>query len=75
MFDLLAGICMGSNCMWFCLGAENVAVVYVDAHADINSNITTDTGNMHGMPVAMVALELQKQWEHFPNLEWLQSKK
>jgi len=30
-------------------------VVWVDAHADINTPETTDSGNLHGMPVAFLA--------------------
>lgn len=30
-------------------------VVWVDAHADINSPNTSDSGNIHGMPVALLA--------------------
>lgn len=35
------------------LGRE-VAVVWVDAHADINTPETSDSGNIHGMPVAFL---------------------
>jgi len=30
-------------------------VVWVDAHADINTPLTSDSGNIHGMPVALLA--------------------
>lgn len=33
-------------------GAENVAVVYIDGHADINTEITSVTGFIHGMDLA-----------------------
>ena len=32
---------------------EVIGVVYIDAHADIHSPYTSDSGNMHGMPLAM----------------------
>ena len=35
------------------LGRE-IAVVWVDAHADINTPETSDSGNIHGMPVAFL---------------------
>jgi arginase len=35
------------------LGRE-IAVIWVDAHADINTPETSDSGNIHGMPVAFV---------------------
>jgi arginase len=31
---------------------ENLHVVWIDAHADINTPATSNTGHMHGMPVA-----------------------
>jgi arginase len=31
---------------------ENIAVVWVDAHGDINTHDTSETGNLHGMPLA-----------------------
>ena len=33
-------------------GKKEVAVIWVDAHADINTPETSDSGNIHGMPVA-----------------------
>ena len=33
-------------------GAENLAVVYIDAHADINTEQTSVTGRIHGMDLA-----------------------
>ena len=30
-----------------------IGVVYIDAHADIHSPYSSDSGNMHGMPLAM----------------------
>ena len=33
-------------------GAENVAVVYVDAHTDINTEKTSESGCIHGMDLA-----------------------
>jgi arginase len=36
------------------LGRE-MAVIWVDAHADINTPETSESGNIHGMPVAFLA--------------------
>lgn len=33
-------------------GAENLAVVYVDAHTDINTEMTSESGCIHGMDLA-----------------------
>lgn len=32
----------------------NACVIWIDAHADINTTETTDTGNIHGMPVSFL---------------------
>ncbi|MDD3224173.1 MAG: arginase [Clostridium sp.] len=31
---------------------KDIAVIWVDAHGDINTNNTSNTGNVHGMPLA-----------------------
>jgi arginase len=36
------------------LGGREMAVVWVDAHADINTPETSSSGNIHGMPVAFL---------------------
>ena len=33
-------------------GADDLSVVYVDGHTDINTEKTTETGYIHGMPLA-----------------------
>jgi arginase len=35
-------------------GRKEMAVIWVDAHADINTPETSDSGNVHGMPVAFL---------------------
>lgn len=40
---------------------ENIGLIWIDAHADINTFEITDTGNIHGMPVAgLVGLNDEK---------------
>lgn len=34
---------------------KRLGVIWIDAHADLHSPYTTPSGNMHGMPLAMVA--------------------
>ncbi|GAB7360858.1 hypothetical protein MBLNU230_g0844t1 [Neophaeotheca triangularis] len=47
------------------LGRE-MAVIWVDAHADINTPETSDSGNIHGMPVAfLTGLAKEKQQDVF----------
>jgi len=45
-------------------------IVWVDAHADINTPDSTDSGNLHGMPVAFLA----KIAGEVPGFEWLNDK-
>lgn len=33
---------------------KDISVIWVDAHADINTPETSDSGNVHGMPVAFL---------------------
>ena len=48
---------------------KDLKVIWVDAHADINTSKTTDTGNMHGMPVSyLIGIED----EPLEGLEWFQ---
>jgi arginase len=51
------------------LGKE-MAVIWVDAHADINTPETSDSGNVHGMPVAFLT-GLAKS-DHKEIFGWLQ---
>ncbi|GAP90866.1 putative arginase [Rosellinia necatrix] len=47
------------------LGRE-IAVIWVDAHADINTPESSDSGNIHGMPVAFVTgLAKEERLEYF----------
>lgn len=36
---------------------KRIGVIWIDAHADMHSPYTTPSGNMHGMPLAMVLAE------------------
>lgn len=51
---------------------QNVAVIWVDAHADLNTNKTSESGNVHGMPVALLTSELSDYWPHLPGMDWQQ---
>uniref|UniRef100_A0A452EZF3 Arginase n=1 Tax=Capra hircus TaxID=9925 RepID=A0A452EZF3_CAPHI len=37
----------------------DLGVIWVDAHADINTPLTTSSGNLHGQPVSFLLRELQ----------------
>ncbi|CAL8107081.1 unnamed protein product [Calicophoron daubneyi] len=47
----------------------NACVIWVDAHADINTPLTSDSGNIHGMPVAFILEELQDEIPWMEDLE------
>jgi arginase len=49
---------------------ENLCVLWVDAHIDLNTNTTSPSGNMHGMPVSLLVKELRPKWPTIPELEW-----
>lgn len=42
----------------------NLKVVWVDAHADINSPITSISGNFHGMPVYFISELCEKEYDY-----------
>lgn len=51
---------------------KNVAILWIDAHADLNTNKTSDSGNVHGMPVALLTSELSDYWPYLPGMDWQQ---
>ena len=38
---------------------KKLAVVWIDAHSDINTTLTSVTGNMHGTPLSFLLKELE----------------
>ncbi|XP_058792605.1 arginase, hepatic isoform X2 [Phymastichus coffea] len=51
---------------------KNVAIFWIDAHADLNTNKTSGSGNVHGMPVALLTSELADYWPYLPGMDWQQ---
>lgn len=49
---------------------KDICVLWIDAHADLNTNKTSDTGNIHGMPMAILASELSDYWPYLPGMDW-----
>ncbi|XP_037935343.1 arginase-1 [Teleopsis dalmanni] len=43
---------------------RNLSLVWIDAHADINLHSTSESGNIHGMPVSFLLQELRIYWEN-----------
>lgn len=50
----------------------DLSVVWVDAHADLNTPLTTYTGNLHGAPASFLLKELRGQIPTLPNFSWIQ---
>lgn len=48
----------------------NTGIIWVDAHADINTPLISESGNMHGMPVGML-MEGVSPADPVPGFEWL----
>ncbi|XP_053495601.1 arginase-1 [Ictalurus furcatus] len=48
-----------------------LSVVWVDAHADINTPLTSPTGNIHGQPMSYLIRELCTKIPVLPNFSWI----
>jgi arginase len=48
---------------------QDIKVIWVDAHADINTPETTETGNLHGMPVSFLMNLVKTKVE---GLDWIE---
>ncbi|XP_030256801.1 arginase-1 [Sparus aurata] len=48
-----------------------LSVVWVDAHADINTALTSTTGNIHGQPMSYLLHELHAKVPVLPNFSWV----
>ncbi|KAM9336377.1 arginase-1 [Symphorus nematophorus] len=48
-----------------------LSVVWVDAHADINTPLTSTTGNIHGQPMSYLLHELHSKISDLPNFSWI----
>eukprot|EP00565_Helicotheca_tamesis_P007211 CAMPEP_0185736818 /NCGR_PEP_ID=MMETSP1171-20130828/28855_1 /TAXON_ID=374046 /ORGANISM="Helicotheca tamensis, Strain CCMP826" /LENGTH=426 /DNA_ID=CAMNT_0028407555 /DNA_START=92 /DNA_END=1372 /DNA_ORIENTATION=- len=49
----------------------NIGVIWVDAHADLNTPDISESGNMHGMPIGMLMEGMTRDHHAIPGLEWL----
>ncbi|XP_049756847.1 arginase-1 isoform X1 [Elephas maximus indicus] len=49
----------------------DLCVIWVDAHTDINTPLTTPSGNLHGQPVSFLLKELKSQIPDVPGLSWV----
>ena len=48
---------------------QDLKVIWVDAHSDINTPQTTETGNLHGMPLSFLTGMVKEKIE---GLEWIE---
>lgn len=49
----------------------DLCVIWVDAHADINTPMTSPSGNLHGQPVAFMLKEMQAKMPDIPGFTWM----
>ncbi|XP_075059182.1 arginase-1 [Mixophyes fleayi] len=49
----------------------DLCVVWVDAHADINTPLTSPSGNLHGQPVSFLIKELKNKMPEIPGFSWV----
>lgn len=49
---------------------QDIGLIYVDAHADINTADTSSSGKVHGMAVALMLKELSDYWPYLPGMDW-----
>uniref|UniRef100_A0A1A8PF18 Arginase n=1 Tax=Nothobranchius rachovii TaxID=451742 RepID=A0A1A8PF18_9TELE len=48
----------------------DLCLIWVDAHADLNTPMTSPSGNLHGQPVAFMLKELQDKIPDVPGFSW-----
>lgn len=67
-----SSICMCSLMQLYYLYSGQLCVLWIDAHADLNTGATSASGNMHGMSVGMVLKELAHNTliNNFPPSWW-----
>ncbi|KAK6201249.1 arginase [Scheffersomyces amazonensis] len=51
---------------------EDTCVLWIDAHADINTPLTTESGNLHGCPISFI-LGIDKE-SYPPEFSWVPAK-
>lgn len=49
---------------------SSMGLIWVDAHADINTPLTSASGNLHGQPVSFILHELDKYIPRLKGFEW-----
>lgn len=49
----------------------DLCLIWVDAHADVNTPMTSPSGNLHGQPVAFMLKELKDKMPDIPGFSWM----
>ncbi|XP_028677063.1 arginase-2, mitochondrial [Erpetoichthys calabaricus] len=49
----------------------DLCLIWVDAHADINTPLTSPSGNLHGQSVAFLLKDLQNKIPELPGFSWV----
>lgn len=49
----------------------DLCLIWVDAHADINTPMTSPSGNLHGQSVAFMLKELKDKMPELPGFSWM----
>ncbi|XP_030626824.1 arginase-2, mitochondrial [Chanos chanos] len=49
----------------------DLCLIWVDAHADINTPLTSPSGNLHGQSVSFMLKELQDKMPDVPGFSWM----
>ncbi|GCB60290.1 arginase-2, mitochondrial [Scyliorhinus torazame] len=49
----------------------DLCVIWVDAHCDLNTPLTSMSGNLHGQPVSFLIRELQDKIPSLPGFSWI----
>lgn len=50
--------------------SSEIGLIWIDAHADINTPLTTASGNLHGQPVSFLLKELDEYLPRLRGFEW-----
>ncbi|CAF0705977.1 unnamed protein product [Brachionus calyciflorus] len=50
---------------------SQIGLIWVDAHADMNTPLTSSSGNLHGQPLSFLLYELDKYLPKLEQFDWL----
>lgn len=51
--------------------SSQIGLIWIDAHADINTPLTSSSGNLHGQPVSFLLYELDKYLPKLDAFNWV----